>query len=329
MKSINNAKKYFSFSLIFLAAALLSAESFRVAKTAQVNIPQSYEAQTTNCGVFDGLAIYLPKDTTFISGIELNIKVPDTVAQWRDTIAYFLYDNVSPAPVEGKIDYSGNRLSVNTIPGKLNLTVYIPLTNKFNVKQSPYATIISGYSNKKADFVFLRFILAMKGAPESLEHAVFDISVKPVLTDEGYFDLAVKHPQGKNGTFEVYIDDNQFAPNQFPVILKSGEHHLSVTSKDYRNETRTFIVEQAKKTSQTVQLKGIEPLIKIISPENARILLDGADFAHSKDAVIITPGDHTVKFIIGDYEITKTVKAVNGRTYTVNLNVDATVSEDE
>ena len=43
----------------------------------------------------------------------------------------------------------------------------------------------------------------MKGAPESLEHAVFDISVKPVLTDEGYFDLAVKHPQGKNGTFEV------------------------------------------------------------------------------------------------------------------------------
>ena len=34
-------------------------------------------------------------------------------------------------------------------------------------------------------------------------------------------------------------------------------------------------------------------------------------------------------FILGDYEIVKTISAMNGRTYSVNLNVDATISEVE
>lgn len=329
MKKLFAHRKKIIFSLLLLVAFFCQAEPFRVAKTHKIQLPQNYESVSATVGIFDGLAIYLPSDTTFISGIELNIKVPESVATWRDTVAYFLYDGILPRPTDDTIDYSGNKLTVNTVPGKLNHTVYVPLNKKFSVKQSPYANILSRIPNSEEGFVFIRFQLAMKGAPESLEHALFDISAKPVLSDEGFYSLTVHEPKGKSESYAIYIDDSLISGKPNSILLKTGEHHLSITSEGYRNETRTFIIEQAKTTSQTVTLKGTEPTLRIVSPENAKIIFDGQDFTSPKEPFIITTGDHSVKFIIGDYEVTKTLQAVNGRSYTVSLNVDATISEDE
>ena len=76
-------------------------------------------------------------------------------------------------------------------------------------------------------------------------------------------------------------------------------------------------------------MRGIEPLIKIIAPENANIQFDGNSITDTKNIFSTTPGDHVIKFTIGDYEVIKTINAVNGRSYTVSLDIDASVSEDE
>lgn len=328
MKYCFASLKKLGFSLILLSSACIYGESFRVAKLNKVQIPQDYTPQTVKAGIYDGVSITLPEDQTFITGIELNIKVPEIVATWRDTIAYNFYENVTPFPSPDNIDYNGKKLPVNTIPGKLNYTIYVPLNSKFALKENPYSKILDVSPELFKNTVFFRFFLAMKGAPEALEHAIFNITVKPVLSDEGKFSLSIKQPEGKAEPYAVYIDDC-LTDSASDVVLSTGEHHLSVTSDSFRNEVRTFIIQQAKTTALEIEMRGIEPLIKIIAPENANIQFDGNSITDTKNIFSTTPGDHVIKFTIGDYEVIKTINAVNGRSYTVSLDIDASVSEDE
>lgn len=320
-------KKVFAEFMIFSAACFFaSAEDFRVAKIHEISIPQNYAPQTVQSGIFDGIAISLPDDKTFISGIEISIKIPEIIATWRDTVAYSFYKNIAPDANKNRIDYSGNRISFNTLPGRLTHTVYVPLNKKFTIKNTPYATVLEqNYSDEGT--LFLRFTLAMKGAPEALEQAVLNVTVKPVLSDEGLLDVDFEYPGENAETFSAYIDDIPAGDFSKPRLLKTGQHHLSITSSAYRNEMRTFIIEQAAKTNITVKFKGIEPTVRILSPENAKIIFDGTELS-DKDEFTVESGAHSVSFIIGDYEIKKTFNAVNGRSYTVNLNIDATVTEE-
>ncbi len=322
-------KSVISLFLFNICLCALNAETFRVAKMHALTIPQDYSEVSATLGIADAVTIKLPHDKTFITGIELSLKVPQIVATWRDSVAYAFYEKLDPLPAEKKIDYSANRISLYTIPGKLTHTVYIPLNDKFNVKNNPYARIIEEKLNPENDLIFVRFMLAMKGAPEELEYAKLELTAKPVLSDEGYFSLDVEKPQDKQDGYSVYIDDNFITSSLEKIVLSKGEHHLTVSGDSYRNEIRTFIVEQAKTTQLKVELRGIEPEVKIVSPRNAAIFFDNEPVENSKEPFIITQGSHTIKFVIGDYEITKTLNAENGRSYTINLNIDASVTEEE
>ena len=330
MKNNITACKKCVFSLFFMTAGLFlsGAETFRVAKTHFLEISGDYAEASSDSGIFDAIAIKLPEDTTFITGLELTIKIPQVMANWRDSVAYLFYENLSPLPAEKNIDYSGSRINISTIPGKLVNTIYIPFNEKFSIKNNPYAKILEEKISAENGTIFLRFMLAMKGAPEELENARMEITAKPVLSDEGCFTLEVSRPEGKTENYSVYIDD-QFIPSiPQKLLLKKGEHHLYLSGEAYRNEARTFIVEQARLTNLKVRLRGIEPEVKIISPENASVSLDGKLLSSPKEPLIISQGQHTVRFTIGDYEITKTFDAINGRSYTVNLNIDASITEE-
>ena len=322
------AKTLFIFSL-FSLLSLSYAESFRVRAVTPVSFTDLFTEIRAKAGINDAILISLPDDMTYISGIELHFKIPEIIASWRDTIAYSLYDELSPRPSEKNIDYSGTRISVGTFPGRLSHTIYIPLTDDMNLKDSPYHEKLSVVPNTKERFIFFRMQLAMKGVPEAFEDAAFDFTAKPILINKGKLHLSITEPKSAGSSYSVVIDSNPVAAGTKDILLSLGEHHLSITSEDYRNEVRTFRIEQAKTTDLTVKLRGIAPLLKIASPENALVFFDGNAIENTKDAFEITPGDHTVRFVIGDYEVVRTVTAVNGRSYNVNLSIDATVSEEE
>ncbi|MBR0098774.1 MAG: hypothetical protein IJP90_03565, partial [Treponema sp.] len=155
-----------------------------------------------------------------------------------------------------------------------------------------------------------------------------EITAKPVLKNKGALDLSVTPQSTEEKKYSVFIDDEPVQAYSHK-LLPTGEHHLSIVSDSYRNELRTFRIEQAKTTSLSVNMRGIEPLVKLICPKDTKVFLDGLPVTNTTEAVSVTQGEHAVKFILGDYEIVKTISAMNGRTYSVNLNVDATISEDE
>ena len=335
---INLIKKTSFFSLLLVVMQPSFSENFRVRKLLPIHFADINENITIDSGINDALWITLPTDLTYVSGIELHLKVPEDIVTWRDSVAYMLYDKIEPAPTEKQKSYYGERIHLNTIPGNFSLTLYIPISSDFAIKDNPYSVKLpfpESYKNaieqkkiSKNNGIFLRFMMVMKGVPDSLENAIIEITAKTVLKNKGELSLTVNPPSSEEKKYSVFIDD-QAVQDFRHTMLQTGEHHLSIVSDSYRNELRTFRIEQAKNTAISVNLRGIEPLLKILCPRDTQVFLDGAQISVSKEALAITQGEHSVKFILGDYEIVKTVSAQNGRTYSVNLNVDATVSEEE
>ena len=330
-------KKEFSLSaLLIFGLFSASAENFRVRKVIPVELSKIDEKITIESGINDALFVTLPEDLTYINGLELSFKIPEIIATWRDSVAYTLYDNLSPAPDGKNLNYYGERVHLDTLPGKLSLTLHIPISSDFSIKDTPYSTKLPIFKNFKQGF-FLRFMMVMKGVPENLEDSILEITAKPVLKNKGSLALNIEFPDSSSSAsavsehekkFSVFIDDLP-VQNYSNQLLSTGEHHLSVVSDFFRNELRTFRIEQAKNTSLSVKLRGIEPLLKIICPKDTKVFLDDMPVSATEEPLAITQGEHKVKFLLADYEIVKTLSVLNGRTYSVNLNVDASVTEEE
>jgi len=328
---LKNIKKFSFLAVMFLSASFAFSENFRVRKIIPISLSEINEKVTVESGINDALFVTLPADLTYVSGLELNLKVPEEIVTWRDSVAYMLYEKLSPAPNEKKLNYSGERLHVETIPGNFSLTIYIPISDDFAIKDSPYSVKLPSVKSAVSDGIFLRFMMVMKGVPEALENSILEISAKPVLKNEGMLNLSVSLPsQSSDDTkYSVFIDDKP-VQNFNRKFLSTGEHHLSVVSDSFRNELRTFRIEQAKTTSLSVQLRGIEPLLKILCPKDAQVFVDGSPVPQNQqEGYQVSQGEHTVKLVFSDYEIVKTVSAQKGRTYSVNLNVDATITEED
>lgn len=307
------------------------SETFRVHKTTEINIQSSLEPITVTAGINDALAISLPENSYFIQGIEVYVKIPKPVSDWFDCVAWSLYNEISPEPTEKRIDYTGERITVGTFGANYSKIITIPLTKDNTIKKDPYAINVEQIPDLKNGKVFFRLQLAMKGTSEDVFDSQFEITVKPILTNKGKITINLIPPSGNDKIDDctVYIDGTQIDNSSKSILLDAGEHHLNVQSAKYRNEVRNITVKKADETSITISLKDIAPLVRISAPERTQVFLDGEQIKVNSNYFTIEEGRHSFKFIVDDYEITKTLNAINGRNYTVSVTLDAVISDDE
>lgn len=331
-----NSVKTFSRNLILLGALALAsalhAENFRTHGAKVIELEDSFDKKTEQVSVNDSIAVMLPGDTTFIQGIEINIKIPKVVAEWRDSVAWSLYSSISPKPESGIIDYSGTRVETGTFDS-LSLNLLVPVEKNNTIKKDAYSRLSEFIANKRDGFVFLRFQLVMKGVSEDLLNARLSVSAKPILIDKGLISVKASGPEGKAADpFSVFVDGKQVDTDTVTgkgLIADTGDHSISIVSSSYRNEVRTVTVEQAKTTEVNLTFRDIKPLIRLAAPENTRIFFDDSEYRAPVEPFHTTQGDHTVKFIIGDYEIVRSVTVSNGRSYNIAISLDAQVNEVE
>jgi hypothetical protein len=76
-----------------------------------------------------------------------------------------------------------------------------------------------------------------------------------------------------------------------------------------------------------VELRDIAPTLQVIAPDNTKIFLDEVEIPYTKDAFVISQGEHMIRFVVGDYETVRSIQAVNGRSYVVNLSLEVEVTE--
>lgn len=325
-------KNKFSFILLifFSISAFLSAETFRVSKMHTLEIQQDINSEAKAIlGINESLAIFLPTDKEFIEGIEIKMDIPDTIAEWMDSVACSVYDNVKPKPSTTQIDYSANRQFVSTLPGRLSWVLQIPFIKNNSFKENKYTTKMDTIPNLSQNIIFIRLQPIMKGIPEETSNSKIKITVKPIFLNKGKLNLKLNSKEELQPC-SIYIDDKSvpFSEKTQDIILDTGIHNISIISETYRNEVRTVRIDQAKTTSLLVEMKSIEPTLIVIAPEGANVTLDNEDFTNFNTEIPISEGEHKINFSIGNYEISKTINVIKGKTYTANFTIDVEISEE-
>ena len=324
--SKQSIKRLFAAAVLF-SALNANAETFRVRQTHIADMRKDTSVHTEELGFNDVLAITLPDETQFLKGIELEFKLPSDMLIYKHCIGFSFYTNISPVPDENTFDFTGKRIYINTLPARLSMVLQIPFSENHSIQETPYATLMPYSIVEGSSTIFLRLQPITKLLPENIEELVFEVSAKPIFSDEGVFELSLVYPDKEHKGIAVFIDEKPVTNYEKPIKLAAGMHYLAVTSENYRTEVRTFAIDQAKTTKLEVQLRDTAPSLIITAPSNASVLIDGAPSAWGEKPITVSAGEHTVKFVIGDYEVSKTVTAINGKTYNISVSFDVQVTE--
>ncbi len=313
-------------------ASSAAAEDLRalVAGVATVSSDNSEGVRLT-MGYDESIAVLLQKDSPFVQGIEIEIKSPQTVIAAPGGFAYELWRRIDPSPDKKRFAYKGERIIMQPLPARAGYAIQIPVRADHSLRPTPYATLIPAIVEQK-DFPFLfRLVPISKGASAEVESAKFQVRVRPLLTDEGALSLRLRYPEGGAERYPVSVTvDDRKVDAASPLLLKAGQHRLGVSSEAYRDESRSFAVEQGKTIELVVELQDTTPVLVVEAPDSAVVTLDGVRVDHvSKPSMTVEPGDHTAACRIGDYSLTRKFTAYRGKTYRLVLEIDLQVQEGQ
>ena len=302
---------------------------FKVRQTWMLSIPEDGSPQTVTAGAEDAVVITLPEDKAFLEGVEVLFKVPAEVAQWMDSVSWVFYNGIKPEPTENRTDYRGKRTTVGTFGDLLSLDIKVPLSRQNGIKQDAYSVYIDDIPDFKNDKIFIRLQPNVKDPSGIIGQSSFGITVKPIYVNRGRLKINLIPPEDESlKETEIYIDGQQTEQPADGIPVSPGIHDISIVSGSYRNEVRTVTVAQAKVVNLDIQLKDITPTVRLAIPIGTQAYCDGTKVEDTKQTMKLPQGRHSFRFVLGGYEISRQVDLINGHSYTVALNIDASVSEE-
>ena len=312
----------------------LSAETFETSNIYNAHIePAPNKEINIRLGIADSLALFIPEDKSYMEGIELKFVIPDAIAHLTDSVLCSIYKDLDYLPEESVSgSYIGNKVFTKTLPSKLSWVVQIPLKENNSIKSSNYIQTTDTVITSKNDVIVVQLQPVTKDIDVENTDTNIDITVKPILINKGKLSISVVPPEDKLKPCSIFIDDEMldFSNNitEKDVLLQAGIHDISILSEHYRNELRTVIIEQATNTKLVVEMKSIEPTLIISVPEITTVFLDNTVCNLINKEFKIAEGMHTIKFIIGNYEIVRTIEAVNGKYYKAVFSLDLQITEE-
>ncbi|GMO50511.1 MAG: hypothetical protein Pg6C_14400 [Treponemataceae bacterium] len=323
------AKTPLALGVTLLIALSAAAESFRVRSL--VILPLEQEG-TVYLTLNDALAVTLPDDRTFLKGVTFDLDIPVELSSFAGAAAYSFYGHIVPSPSQTVISYKGDKLILEALPARTGLSLGVPYGDAAALKASPYLRVLPFVAEEKDSVIFFRIQLVMKGVPDNVLAARVRVTARPVYEDKGRLTLKVIFPRDNAGAviekpYTVFIDERAVGMTGAGAVLDAGLHHLSIISDFYRNETRVITIPKAKTLPLEIALTDIAPLVMIAVPEGADIFFDGEKIDSARKSFTVQPGAHLVKFALGGYEISRSIHAVNGKTYSVSLDFDIEISE--
>jgi len=324
-------------ALILLTVCLLFpiinlfSESFRTIVEGSFEVSSDRPAgSSATLGINSSVIFNLGGETRFLRGIELEITAPQAWLSYRGSLVMTVYNNINPQTAAGVADMEGTRIAFEPLPARLQIVYQIPIRQNHGLRTTPYITVPTGIIAPSSFPLLFSLSPVLKGLTNEFENMTFNITVRPILSDEGAVRITPRFPpQLRNRPITVLINDNVISNISEPVFLREGEHHLLILSDDYRNESRRFVVERAKVLDLAIDLQDPTPILIFEAPQNAQIFLDNVLVTRSRDQVTVEPGPHEVRFQIGDYTVIRTLNVQRGKTYRVALEVDLTIDEIE
>ena len=286
-----------------------------------VNIPLSYASSSI---------IKMDGDIRFFRGIQLELTSPSAFLSYRGTLAVMIYGELDSIPGLGVADLECRRLGYAILPTRVRNIYQIPLRADHGLRTSPYATVLTELVDISSFPLLFRIMPISKGGSGMLENMVFNLNVRPILSNEGALRITFRYPENLPGRpLTVLINDEVIENPREERILREGEYHLVILSEDYRNQSSRFVVERARTLELVVELEDPTPLLVFEHPEAARVYLNNVFLPNSRHPQPVEPGVHEVRFQVSDYTIIRPVTVQRGRTYRIALSVDIVIFESE
>jgi hypothetical protein len=309
----------------------LGAESVRVIIAGEAEIsPDRPEGTTVWLSYLDSALIRLNGEFRFYRGIQLDLTAPQGFLAYRGSLASAFYSNLNTNPRLGPADLEVQELSTDTLPNRILNTWIIPLHPAHGLRSSPYVTIPTGVVEPGSFPLIFRLLPVIKGISTELETMVFQLHIRPILSDEGAVRLGFIYPEIMPGRpITVLIDDEVIVNPLEALFLREGGHSLVVLSDDYRNQSRRFWVERARILDLTVELQDSTPLLIFEYPEGVRIFVDNREIFDIRSPCPVEPGPHEIRFQMSNYSIIRPITAQKGKTYRVALSMDVKISEND
>jgi hypothetical protein len=315
----------------FIITVPVMAESFRTLVEGSLELSaEAPEGSSLNLACNGSALIRLGRGSRFFRGIELELSAPQAWLLHRGSLAMEVYADLDRLPSFGINDLDGRRITFEPLPSRIKIIYQIPVRPSHGLRTSPYATVLSGTALPASFPILFRLMPIIKGVSEDLENMQFNLIVRPILSDEGEVRLNFRYPEQLRGKpFTVLIDDMVVGNTNAEQLLREGEHHLVILSEDYRNESRRFVVERAKRLDMVIDLQDPTPLLVFEAPENALIFLNNRPISRGSGPIPVDPGVHEAKFQVGDYTLSRTITVQRGKTYRIALAVDIDIAESE
>ena len=313
----------------FFAVSFFYPDSFRVSKVHIYTIDMEvFDPVSLTIGYNDAVSFSVKGDFLFLEGIELEIKQNKTSMNYPNSIAYTVYTDIKPEPVENSIDYSAKKISTALLPNRFSHIMRIPVKKDYTFKQIKNSELLPYVGSiAAARPVMLRLNPVMKGLPDDFEQASFTVIIRPLLIAEGGLKLNLQFPDKEQKSITVQLNNEYLTQFDDLQLLLPGTYSVSIGSDAYRTEMRSCIIERGKITQLEVHLKSIAPLLHIQAPENVAVFLDNQEIAPSKEPLPVAVGVHTVVFKMGSYELTRQMTVEEGKTYELTMTMDVLLQE--
>lgn len=312
---------------LILASGPAAAEDLRTIIGAAVALPQDGQGVQVSVAYNEAVGVIWSKDLLFVQGFEIEVKSPPAALAMPGSIAWEMWKQVDPVPDKSRFSYDGTRILSQVLPARAGVVFQIPTRGDNDLKDSPYSTLLPTVVDPASfPFVF-RLVPITKGSTPDLEKARFSVRIRPLFSEEGGLRLSFKYPAGvEKGDFSVQIDGTPADPSAV-LTLAPGSHALHVSSSSYREESRSFVIEQGRVLDLPIELEDTTPLLVVEAPDSAVLLLDGIRLDRAKTSFAVEPGEHTVLCRIGDYSMSRKFTAYRGKTYRLVLSIDLAVQE--
>ncbi len=266
----------------------------------------------------------------FLKGLEVEIKIPPLVQNYRGAFAVFFYQKILPKPNFSVKSYFGTRIKYFVIPVKNRIYIQIPFSSEL-LTQLPSDTLTLNRILSLSELpLFIVIQPVMKGIPEKVSNSRFSVSIKSLLKEKGVLALNVHYPAGFNTrSFSIVIDGKKIAYPENEYVMPVGMHKLQILSSVLNEKNISFGIETGKRKTLNIELTPLTSQIRISGPEKTIIYLDGKkiiDF--SGKSFPIEPGEHSIIYKIGDYSLTKKFTILKGKTYDISLFLDILIQEN-
>ena len=306
-------------------------ESFRTTIDAVIEINTDLPpAHSATIGINNSIIIGIGQDIRFIRGIEIEMTAPQSWLPHRGALVMMIYNNLSIQTGFGVTDLTGSRIAFEPLPSRLRIIYHVPIRLQHGLRTTTSVTVPSPVVPPQAFPIMFRLMQIGKGLPDEFDKLTFNITARPILSDEGAVRLIPRYPPLlRNRPFTVLINDEVISNISEQIILREGEHHLVILSDDYRNESRRFFVERGRIIDLILELHDPTPFIIFEAPQNAQIYLNNTPIPNNREPIVIEPGSHEIKYQLGDYTVIRSISIQRGKTYRIALAVDLTIQEED